>query len=219
MGFNNWHWHQKMTVEVEVNGKIITGSAVTSIHWWPNFFTGGRGLGFGPAWLSKVEGEAVTVDLGEGKYLIALLSYTRNHEYTENLATRSLYDTTRRVWIKEAFNSVLTRQKPIVVPRKVYPLLVTFRDVKNPKTIKEVDPDNLAASFGKGYRLKAITLNITDEPVITGNVKKVLGIQFFKNWVIIRKDALKRGFKDPYFRKLMAKLNRDDFIRKVDYGK
>lgn len=33
MGFNNWRWHQKMTVEVEVNGKVITGSAVTSIHW------------------------------------------------------------------------------------------------------------------------------------------------------------------------------------------
>lgn len=103
MGFNNWRWHQKMTVEVEVNGKVITGSAVTSIHWWPNFFSGGRGLGFGASWHSKVKGEAVMVDLGEGKYLFALLSYTRNPEYIENLATRSLYDTTKRVWGKRRF--------------------------------------------------------------------------------------------------------------------
>ncbi len=171
MGFNNWRWHQKMTVEVEVNGKIITGPAVTSIHWWPNFFSGGWG---GASWHSKVKGEAVKVDLGEGKYLFALLSYTRNHEYTANLATRSLYDTTKRVWIKEAFNSVLTRQKPIVVPRKVYPLLVTFEDVKDPKTVKKVDPDNLAASFGEGYRLKAITLDITDESVSKGKIDNIL---------------------------------------------
>lgn len=121
-----------------------------------------------------MKGEAVTVDLGEGKYLFALLRYVRNPEYIENLATRSLYNTTKRVWVKEAFRRVVTSQKTIVVPRKLYPLLATFEDVKDPKTVKEVNPDNLAASFGEGYRLKAITLDITDEPVTTGKVKKVL---------------------------------------------
>lgn len=48
------------------------------------------------------------------------------------------------------------------------PMLVTFKDIRNPASVAKVDPDNLAASFGVGYKLKAITVQVTDEPVTTG---------------------------------------------------
>lgn len=202
MGFNNWRWHQKMTVEVEVNGKIITGSAVTSIHWWPNFFSGGWG---GPSWLSKVRGEAVTVDLGEGKYLFALLRYARNTEYIQNLATRSLQNSTKSdLREKKGLRGVVSLKEPIIVPRKAYPLLVTFENIKDPSTVKQVDPDNLSATFGKGHQLKVITLEITDEPVTKGRIETVLG------WL-----GLYPGTK------LGAATNRTDnipFYRRVSHG-
>lgn len=38
------------------------------------------------------------------------------------------------------------------------PYLVTFRNLRDPTTISQVDPRNLAASFGQGYRLRRIAL-------------------------------------------------------------
>lgn len=49
-----------------------------------------------------------------------------------------------------------------------YPMLVTFTDLSDPTSVAEVDPDDLAATFGKGVRLKRITVQITDDPVTTG---------------------------------------------------
>lgn len=54
-----------------------------------------------------------------------------------------------------------------------YPYLVTFKDIADPTSVVRVDPDDLAASFGAGYRLKAITVQVTDEPVTVGIVKKL----------------------------------------------
>ncbi|MEP4423828.1 MAG: hypothetical protein ABJ354_20510, partial [Nitratireductor sp.] len=61
------------------------------------------------------------------------------------------------------------------VAREAYPLLVTFTDIADPTTVRRVDPDDLAATFGPGVALKRITLEITDEKVTEGRVKAVLG--------------------------------------------
>ncbi|MEM7778318.1 MAG: hypothetical protein AAF732_22280, partial [Pseudomonadota bacterium] len=60
------------------------------------------------------------------------------------------------------------------VPFQSYPLLVTFDDIKNPVTAREVDPNDLAATFGPGYALSSLTIEITDEPVTEGRVESVL---------------------------------------------
>lgn len=48
----------------------------------------------------------------------------------------------------------------IAVPEYQYPMLVTFDDITKPETVREVDPEDLAAVFGEGVRLKAVTLEI-----------------------------------------------------------
>ncbi|MEO6202469.1 MAG: hypothetical protein ABIU05_13315 [Nitrospirales bacterium] len=73
------------------------------------------------------------------------------------------------------------------LPRQNYPLLVTFTDINDPKTVQQVDPGNLAATFGPGVSLKRITLEITDEPVTEGKLESVLG------WL----DDLKKYRTDP----------------------
>ena len=55
-----------------------------------------------------------------------------------------------------------------------YPYFVRFRDVRDPKSVEQVDPDNLAKSFGPGYRLKSLTATFTDAPVTRG-IEKRLG--------------------------------------------
>lgn len=45
------------------------------------------------------------------------------------------------------------------------PKMVRFRDINDPKTIELVDPLNIAASYGPGFRLLRITEEITQDPV------------------------------------------------------
>lgn len=61
-----------------------------------------------------------------------------------------------------------------IIPIKKYPMLVTFDDISDPNTVSRVDPNNLAGSFGPGFLLKRITLEITDEPETAGRVEMTL---------------------------------------------
>lgn len=53
--------------------------------------------------------------------------------------------------------------------------MVTFNDVSDPATVRKVDPDNLAASFGPGVALNGVSLEITDEVANEGQIERVLG--------------------------------------------
>jgi hypothetical protein len=61
-----------------------------------------------------------------------------------------------------------------VAPPNLYPRFVTFTDVGNPKSVKLVDPANLAATFGPGFALKSVKLELTDEKVTTGLIEGAL---------------------------------------------
>ena len=50
--------------------------------------------------------------------------------------------------------------------------MVRFRDPADPKSVEQVDPVDFAKTFGPGYRLKALTVQITNEPVTTGIEKR-----------------------------------------------
>lgn len=44
-------------------------------------------------------------------------------------------------------------------------MLVRFRDILDPMTVEEVDPSDLAASFGPGNALRRITVEIIKDPL------------------------------------------------------
>lgn len=59
-----------------------------------------------------------------------------------------------------------------------------FDDINDPASAKKIDPLSVQAAFGANYRLNAITIAITDEPVTKGRIDKTLGDEFFKNYAI-----------------------------------
>jgi len=171
-GFHDWVWHQKLTVSVMTPEGLKTGSAVVSVNvydrpsWW--------GLGdFRGAGASSLSGEAVTVDLGNGRYLFALLS-----NYSHETARETFIPKEEQPRTKAEVIAVYDRLEKMrgsrELAREHCPLLVTFDDINDPTTVRRVDPGDLSASFGPGYRLNAIMLSITDEPVTNGAVDKVL---------------------------------------------
>ena len=65
--------------------------------------------------------------------------------------------------------------EPVTLTGDLIPMLVTFDDITKPETVREVDPEDLTAVFGEGVRLKAVTLEVTEEAVTEGRVEGVLG--------------------------------------------
>ncbi|MDR4488341.1 MAG: hypothetical protein R3B83_12580 [Nitrospirales bacterium] len=168
LGFASHSWHQKMTVEVEVEGQPYSGSSVVemSVFGHPNMplVHGNRDL--------EMQGEAVMVELPDNQYLFALLTYNAflASKVFQDRMDGALSESGER-WAKIISNLRETRE----INPKDYPLLVIFPDINDPKTVQKVDPDNLAATFGQGVILKGITLEITDEPVTEGKIEQVLG--------------------------------------------
>jgi hypothetical protein len=169
-GCGTYDWHQKLTVEIETPDGVKVGSAVTEVSWWENRF-----FKDGAAFQSEIKGEAAVVDLGNGRYLFALLGHADDSGYMAGLAPRIIVDRDGLAWSLEAIKRAEGLSGRLEVPSKHFPMLVTFTDINDPKSVKEVDPANLGATFGAGYALKSIALEVTDEAVTEGKIETVLG--------------------------------------------
>lgn len=173
----------RMTVEVEASAGVRSGSSVIE-----STITKGPGFGDASGISSGLRGEAVAVDLPGGRSLFALLR-SKDDRDTAGYHARLVQgaacgkgepsarpdpafcepDSWRefRRWAKS------TGLKVTLAPDD-YPLLVTFRDISDPKSVVRVDPGDLAATFGPGTRLRAVTVAVTDKPV-TIKIEKRLG--------------------------------------------
>ena len=165
--YPTYDWHQKLTVTVDTPDGEIAGSSVVFVEWDTiiKILPDAKGIS------GTVRGEAAVVDLGESetrpRYMFALI---------RNAKAIALDTFSPEVgpWHPRVSKVEDSEGVVLPVPRKFYPLLVTFNDINKPVGVKAVNPNDLAATFGEGYSLKSITLEITDEPVTEGEVKKVL---------------------------------------------
>lgn len=169
LGFKSWDWHQKLVLEVNTPHGLVSGGSTVALHvsidpkWLPSNGGGGH---------NRVVGEASFVQVAPGKYLVALL---RSQDETD----RALYSFFQEgVGLTDQsenlFNKLELGHGSAAVPHSLYPTLVTFDDPSDPKSVKKVDPYNLAATFGPGVSLQGITLEITKEPVTDGKIATVL---------------------------------------------
>ena len=160
-------YRYKMTVEVQTPQGVKSGYAVrqVSFHARPN---GGDGAG--------ARGEAIAVDIAPGKTLFALLTGANgDSDYASWIASWALdrkmspngankdYDAGA---FAELYPTAPKTESPIYFG--ALPMLVTFRDIRDPKSIARVDAANLTTMFGAGVTLKRITVQKTREPVTEG---------------------------------------------------
>lgn len=97
---------------------------------------------------------------------------------------------------------------PRVLKGKYRPRLVTFADINDPASVQQVDPDNLAASFGSGYSLKNITIEISDEGKTRGKVEQII------NWLSEHPEpSVIPSISSTDF-SFEAKLRHGDFVRR-----
>ena len=176
-GDPTYTWHQKMTIEVETPAGVRIGSSVIEVSAEIGTgFLAKKTAGSSVAW--KIRGEAVTVDLGDGRYLFALL---KGNSYKSEPGRNALFVFTdwdtydpRKHPLPADQVTRAPRDRPVALTPDAYPLLVTFAELDDPETVRRVDPNSLAATFGPDYTIKAIMLEITDERVTEGRVEGIL---------------------------------------------
>ena len=181
MSWDDSTYRFRMTVEVETPEGLKTGSSVFEVGAGnKRKLTAEEGSRY--LW---ERGEAVAVDLAPGKTLFALLKTNAHFGDIASLSMQALdptftehYDTVGTAARIKARDNVTS---PAIVDPAIYPMLVTFGDIDDPTSVTLVDPDDLAATFGEGYALRRITLQITDEPVTTGIEKRVGWISGYRN--------------------------------------
>lgn len=166
----------RMTVVIDTPDGERSGSSVieASISQGPSFGPDAPGISHG------LKGEAIAVELPGGKVMFALLAPqdgsdpTGYHVYLFERAVKrdpalaAQFDPTVLGDWRQFWPEVRRRKLGIELRQPDYPMLVTFGDMGDPTSVKLVDPDDLAATFGEGVSLKRITVQITDDPVTTG---------------------------------------------------
>ena len=171
----------RITVEVGTPYGLRTGSSVVETE-----VRKGKGWGDASGTSFQLKGEAAAVDLGGGRTLFALL---RGADSTQGDAagyqTRLLYEALRAIGpsgpagdvshmdVMQVRAAAQDAQVKLDLPVKLYPLMVTFGDDKDPISVARVDPANLAASFRPGYALKRITIEVTHDAISTGIEEKL----------------------------------------------
>lgn len=176
----------QMTVEVETPEGVKSGSSV-----WSRSIR--KSIGPISPYNSGFQAEAVAVELPGGRTLFALVKgqeFTVDRVFPEYVVDSPGEDDRIAHIQRIAENVGVKKALPCIKdavdawPREANmgpltydtycPRLVTFRDQTDPMSVESVNPDELAGAFGRGYRLKAITLQVTDEPVTKG-IEKRLG--------------------------------------------
>lgn len=197
---DSYSWRQKLTLTVETPEGEKSASSVTAVSWRAN-----KLFRDGAAFQATYKGEAVVLDLGGGRYLFALLSDSQRPEYIAQLAPSIFEQRAGLKWGPDVFNAVEKSKDRFDVPSSLQPMLVTFANIGDPASVNRVNPSSLGANFGAGYRLKSITLQVTDEAVTLGRVESVL------RWL------KKVGADRPTFLPNPPKFHKDAFDPGIQY--
>jgi hypothetical protein len=141
----------RLTVEVETPEGRKSVSSVVSIHPDRSYTRRGQ---------TRTLGDAVFVDLGQGKNLVALLAHVDNKLVLDEVNYVALRAYGEAAGKRVPF-SEMSRQTGIVpVKGELIPVLVTFADPANPASAKVVAPDNAEAVLGKGSRIQGVSAEV-----------------------------------------------------------
>jgi hypothetical protein len=169
----------KLSYEIEVNDEIRAGSGVMQIRVIETTNTrgGGQSIGF------DISGEAIPIDLGDGRYLFSLLSGGDGIriEGWNNAYHSMTHDKFLMVAFSDyavsAYNilanfRLLKEKMPVVeVPAHILPKLYISSEINEPEAFVYVKPDELD---GFGIKIRRVSVAITDEKVTQGRIMRIL---------------------------------------------
>ncbi len=158
--FPSLSYRYRMTVAVDVDGQVHSSSSVIEIriNYQPQILTTAL-------YVPHTSGEAVFVDLGKGRNVIALLasgSRGENVNYTDYVVP-DLFGVPFREWARlPRLNGARE------VPASRMPTFVTFTDLTDPTTARVVAPEDFPKVFGADVSPPKVTIEMTRDRVTRG---------------------------------------------------
>jgi len=142
----------RLTVAVQTPDGVKSASGVMAVVPDRGYSRGGH---------TSTKGDALVVDLGGGKALLALLAHldgTKLDLDGMNYLALRAYGAAggRRV----SFNEMSRMSGVVPVTGALIPLLASFADANDPATARIVAADDLEATYGRGYRLGEVTAEV-----------------------------------------------------------
>ncbi|EPR40784.1 hypothetical protein dsx2_3334 [Desulfovibrio sp. X2] len=174
--FHTYTHAYRLTVEVETPHGFVKGSSVIQVTFIPDMIDwnpSAAGLTI------KAQGEAIFLDLGEGKNLVAVLGFGptgANIDMVTHLAAYAFHRN-KAFWYEQA-PSWKGRAE---LYGGLLPTLVTFKDPSNPDTLQVVRSYELEKIFGPGYRFSNAWIDMThDRPTQHEIIKKLPWVGNYK---------------------------------------
>lgn len=146
----------RLAIAVETPAGVKSAAGILSVR--PNRSYGGTGSGSS---FPQTTGDALALDLGHGRMLVALLAYGEDGSSFDDasfLPTRLYGAKDPRIGFRDV--KKLAGQPALPVPIGLRPLFVAFADAADPATARRANVDDLEPLFGKGYRLRDLSLDI-----------------------------------------------------------
>lgn len=165
-----YSWNYRITIEVETPEGIKSGSAVRRVAAQLgnlNPFYDARD------YVQETYGEAVVVDLGERGILFALINQESNMDVYDAIASTHKDPSFEQFYY---YDTLASGTRGIL--KRSNSTLTTFDDLDDPKTVKELNYDDLESAFGQGVKINQILIEIIDDPVSRGTVDKYISSDF-----------------------------------------
>ncbi len=141
----------RLTVAVETPQGPKSASTVVAVHPDRSYSRGGH---------TKTVGDAVFLDLGGSRNLVALLAHIDGKLDLDGMNYVALRAYTAAGGSRVSFNAMSQMKGIVPVKGALIPVLVTFADPAKPATARNVPPDDAEAVLGKGFSLQGITAEV-----------------------------------------------------------
>jgi hypothetical protein len=160
LSYPSYTYRARIVIEIDTPSGPKTGSSVLSFTWRSQTPIGPRGA------VTQIKGDAVFIDMGGGRNLIALLGFGPNaaQDRLEYLAFEAFKRVGRPMTV-EALSKAIG-SAPLT--GDLIPTFVTFDDPNDPTTARVVRPDELERTFGGGVRFRGAFIELTNERVSSG---------------------------------------------------
>ncbi len=181
--YPTYTYRYRMTVEVNTPEGVKSGSSVIEVTTiqWPKWLSG---IFAGKHSDTTAIGEAVFIDLGNGKNIVALLTNGHYAEInsTRKLAERAFFHTKTRglpsLKVAKELSKMIGEKK--VLTGDQIPTIVTFDDLNDPESLSVVYAtavsnygddnipeilDNMETKFGSGFKFKSASIQLVKDDI------------------------------------------------------
>lgn len=186
----------RLTIEIDTPDGLRSGSSVIEVSTrpipellMPLFYASGS---------SKPKGEAIFIDLGQSRNVVALLAFGTDAQAQHSMAGLA-FSAFRSPGVNPDNLKRMSRLKGRAdLPGGLIPTLVTFDDPADPKSVHVVPLEAFATVFGPGFRFRNAWIEMTHDEVTTGIDRKLPWLKNMGSTVTTRPGVF--TINAPYFK-------------------